>query len=250
MKWNRKKILRALRIAGVLFSPKTLALQRKPVHWPDLGIYYINLDDAVERRSHMDEHLKRLGLSRIRFPAVRPDPARLHRAFASYSDLELVDWLHTPRKAEERIGLVGAYLSHRMVMDSIPRRDGFTLLLEDDVFFRGRAFFHLLQRLLYREEGFPEFDLMLFDCVGNYEKADKVAPGLYRPKGGYPRYMGAHAVLIKNSSLDHIKKCLDDSPIENIDNLYLDPSTGLRTFVFRSFLCTTARVAMNSSIRR
>lgn len=249
MRWNRKRIWRALRIIGVLFSPKTLALQRKPVQWPDLGIYYINLDDAVERNRHMEEHLKRLGLSYIRFPAVRPDPARLHRSFAPYADLELVEWLHSPRKAKERIGVVGLYLSHRMVMDSIPRRDGFTLLLEDDVLFRGKAFFHRIQRLLHRDDGFPDFDIMLFDCVGFYKKEDRVARGLYRPSAGYPHYMGTHAVLIRNAGLDRIRQCLDSKPIENIDNLYLDPSTGLNTLVYQSLLCTTAPVAMNSSIR-
>jgi GR25 family glycosyltransferase involved in LPS biosynthesis len=118
--------------------------------------FYINLDSAVRRRSMLDEHMQKVGLSpRIeleRFSAIVPNEAQRREFHSSLPDFSS--------------GHMGCYLSHRACLEkriAIGGDDSHHMVVEDDVIFSHQTERRLFETLDYLAD--KEWDLLYTDFI-------------------------------------------------------------------------------------
>ena len=197
----------ALLISAVLLYGAHVYAQR---FYPSVHtIHYINLDKDVDRRKHMDDHTRRLGMVE-RWPAVYgkdipiDDMVKLGIGYAmvysgqgTYSE---------QRKNTRNLGTVGCYLSHRTLLEHLATRDvpdyyGH-LILEDDVqvpadFLAPGDRWHAIHKTVPRD-----WDMVYFDI--SEPKGHLVAPGIMKlqhESGVTMGNWGTHAYLVRHGAI-------------------------------------------------
>ena len=103
---------------------------------------YINLDDRIDKKEHMENLLSSMNLNYVRYSAIKPTKKSLikgeYKSFHDRSVLWLKKYLEDDKdknKQKLAIGTYGCYLSHYFALKQYSSKYSSIVILEDDVMF-------------------------------------------------------------------------------------------------------------------
>jgi GR25 family glycosyltransferase involved in LPS biosynthesis len=200
-------------------------------------IYYINLDDDIERRERVERRIERhfAGIPNQRIRGIPADEIDRHEAFFRG---RLVERARPVDGVYPLPGLIGCMLAHRAAMQAVHAefggRDARCLVLEDDCVFDGTVPAYL--------EGLSEDEIpvdwrALLHTRGRRSRSDRINPWFYDMHRARDRrwnwYWGTHFVVYRTNRVHEILDLLDRLEINSIDKWLRDNVEGLYSFTRR-----------------
>ena len=218
-------------------------------------IYYINLDESVDRKAEIESRLNLLDLPYERFSAIRPDPQscdkleEYHEYHKRQQFFYCARYLGEYEKSEQyELGSLGCYLSHYKLICQIAdmnEQNQNILIIEDDCKINKQNFAVANKKLSELLERGEEWDILrsTWSSSINLEKIKYCHPlsnsfETYMHRHIYQRineistdyklvsptvhalYGGTHFQVINSNSAKKIKKYLEEETIIPIDALY------------------------------
>ncbi len=183
-------------------------------------IYYINLDQRVDRRESMEDALSKIDIPYERFSAIRLTESDLNSKYKSfYNRLANKEY----RSKDHLLGTIGCYISHYLVQKKANQsHHGNYLVLEDDWYVKPESIEAL--ELVF-EQGLVPID---WDIFGSFwsshgrivikHKGSTYDSKFYNKREGQPMG-GAHFILYNKSSTSKIVNFLDAENVFNIDGV-------------------------------
>ena len=206
---------------------------------------YINLDDRILKRKHMNAMLKSMELNFKRFQAIRPskeDVIGMERMTE-----RLCNYLQTERLVERGLGILGCYLSHFRVLEKYSDiKNKYMCILEDDVEFDNHSLHLMHQTIKFFEKNNIEWDMLravngftklkgpkLFNdkifkfCNCNVQSRPTTKPYemievKMKPSPEKNNFFcgGTHFQVINMKNVKRILDYLNNEPVYNIDSVY------------------------------
>ena len=126
-------------------------------------LVYINLPERQDRAKFQDEQLFALGYDFQRFEAIRYDLNNPnHQTYVNSQGLHPY-LTRNQRGIDRQAGVIGCYLSHLKAIENITDTNGYTLIIEDDLFIFLQRFFRSIESFLSQN---IEHDLVVIDPRG------------------------------------------------------------------------------------
>ena len=215
-----------------LLTDKLLLLLLKGWIKRKFYVRYINLDERKDRKKHIETLLGRFNVNYKRINATK------FKSINGATEEEITifkrgveSYLISEEFHKNRFnGVIGCYMSHIRAIKDINTNDNkLQLIFEDDIQITSIRFFLSIKSKI---KHLPRnWDICLIDCQGDYIKNDKIKSFLYMPKGTYPDYNGAYAVLINQKRKNHILKAFEENPIRDYDSLLTWNTTAINTYI-------------------
>lgn len=212
-----------------------LSLSRKrgqrPVEWKK--IYYINLDDAVDRKNRLMQDLSTWsqGIPIQRFPAINRAQAKTFN-MSHFTDQGFAKYVNNYGE-KSKWGTVAVYLSHASLLEKIHREDpqgeGLYVILEDDAKLLHNDWWKRHVETLIQDRKVPEdWDMLKIGFWGSTRCQDFVseevleanAPG-WSLKDGTNLYGGNVAYIVRPKSVPVILEQLRGQDVHDIDGAFM-----------------------------
>lgn len=201
-----------------------------------LCVVFINLTEHTHRKEHMENMLQMLRLPYIRFNAICPtieesiEIKNIHNRVKNY--------LHNENTISRGIGVIGCYLSHLSVLQTIcPCPQQHICILEDDLKFDLMTLFNVNRIISYLDEN-CEWDMFRiirnkFDNDETHEFTKHVVNNIPFYKIGTPHYQsiyknkknnsingGTYFQIINTKNIPKIIDYLEKEDVYNVDAIY------------------------------
>lgn len=142
-------------------------------------------------------------------------------------------------------GVIGCWIAHSQVLETVVEHSGITVVLEDDFICQEDFFENALNMINNFNQ---DFDVILFDTwgIGPLE-IHKVMNNIYFPRNcDYPYYGGAHCLFINNSQISKILDIKNNSQVMDYDGFLLS-NEEIKAYVFYTGQCTVINVGSDIS---
>lgn len=195
------------------------------------------MDKNWHRKLFINLLLKAVPYKIMRAPGVKYSPE--DSSFDKYLKNGIAAYLDNA--AESRIrGVVGCWIAHTRIMESVKERTGITVVLEDDFICKDNFFQDTLKLVNAFDK---DFDIIIVDPWGMGPLGmHKVSDGVYASHGySYPYYAGAHCLFVNNARIPAILETIFSSPVYDYDGLLLNTSK-LNVFMFYTGKCSVRTV--------
>ena len=197
-------------------------------------IIYINLDEKIKKKEHMETMLSKFNIPYQRFPGFKPP---LEECLNMKNVIPRIrEYLYDEIKYPRGIGVLGCYLSHITALNickKLPKQMKHMLLLEDDVIFSQEDLDYINNILTELTEN-HDWDILRVllprvDCYLN-RGVDKV-DNLYKFTGNNVSSKfnsttknvingGCHFYIINRKNISKINRYIKKENIFNIDSVY------------------------------
>ena len=168
------------------------------------AVYYINLDDRVDRRELFEKRSKLHDINAVRFPGIVPSENQYKQIINEFD--------------ERRKYKVGCTLSHQgIVKEAKEKGHKNVLIFEDDCVFMED--FKNYAQLCVNELKDLEWDIMYFGGEPNNYCEGRVSKNLYKMRSDGGVYC-AHAYAVNHTFYDKILN-VDANAILTLDNFYV-----------------------------
>lgn len=186
-------------------------------------IYYINLENRIDRQIKMEDNLNSLGLNYERFKAI--DISNLDLTNYSQFDFSFFSkYIRINMMYKWVKGTIGCFLSHYNVLKQIllePNPKKYYLVLEDDCF---PSLDHIQQSIKFSESK-NDLDLLrlnsFYHIISNKSINGWKVDDNHKNMGGKINYDGGcHYNLYKYESIEKILKFLESNIVFFIDGMF------------------------------